>query len=44
MLTIVGASLLAKNVNDYACIQDKRCAFGFFASRPQAGTRSYKKA
>jgi len=33
--------LLAKNVNDNACIQYKRGVFEFFASRPQAGTRSY---
>ena len=29
----VGASLLAKNVNDNACFQDARGAYGFFASK-----------
>ncbi len=33
--------MLAKNVNDNACIQYKRGAFEFFASKPQAGARSY---
>jgi hypothetical protein len=30
---LVGASLLAKNVNDNACILDKCVAFEFFASK-----------
>ena len=29
----VGASLLAKNVNDNACFLNKRGAYGFFASK-----------
>ncbi|PKH17782.1 hypothetical protein CIB54_20480 [Pseudomonas fluorescens] len=31
--TTVGASLLAKNVNDNACILNKRGAYEFFASK-----------
>ncbi|CAN2974864.1 hypothetical protein METHPM2_20147 [Pseudomonas sp. PM2] len=33
LLPSVGASLLAKNVNDYACFLDKRGAYEFFASK-----------
>ncbi|SDV08025.1 hypothetical protein SAMN05216202_4474 [Pseudomonas mucidolens] len=29
----VGASLLAKNLNDNACLLDQRGAFEFFASK-----------
>ena len=35
--------LLAKNVNDNACIQNNRGALQTIASRPQAGARSYIK-
>ncbi len=39
---IVGASLLAKNVNDNACFLNKRGAFAFFASKlaPTGGTKA----
>ena len=30
------------NVNDDACLLIQRGALGFFASKPQAGARSYK--
>jgi len=39
---IVGASLLAKNVNDNARFLNKRGAFAFFASKlaPTGGTKA----
>jgi choline dehydrogenase len=40
----VGASLLAKNVNDNACILEKRVAFEFFASRLAPTEKPQKKA
>ena len=40
----VGASLLAMDVNDNARHQAARVVRAFFASRPQAGTRSYKRS
>ena len=41
---IVGASLLAKNVNDNACFLNKRSACEFFASKlaPTVGPRDVR--